>query len=288
MQSPGTPSPALSPSASPDALVIDDPAYLAGDAFTVSVDQAGTDWTAPSAAPVMPNGERAVRVAFLPASCATGTFTIRADDVPADAWETDLQADGDRHGYEFMSWPAAQPSQCADGHGEAYFRVAYHPFTLHGAIHLVADIRNVVDAPNAVEVVPVFTSADATQPSLTTVGFFALEQVPGPEKRRSAKAKEMAATDFDRTTLPDGTTPTHWGLRLTGCGPMGAEPIFITAQIGDAAPVDVGTCSDGSIRVEEMSLPLAVNGTRFAVLVAGGTTKSQVRVSEFQFRGDRP
>jgi hypothetical protein len=37
-----------------------------------------------------------------------------------------------------------------------------------------------------------------------------------------------------------------------------------------------------------MSLPLPADGTQVAVLTAGGTTKSQVRVSEFQWRGDHP
>jgi hypothetical protein len=186
-----------------------------------------------------------------------------------------------------MSWPSAQPSGCADGQGESYLRVAYHPLALVGPIHLVVDIGNVIDAPTSVEVLPVFTDADATQPSLTAVGFFGLTSTSGPEKPRSAKAKLLGAWDFGRTTLPDGSTPTQWGLRLTGCGPGGEKPFFITAQVGDAAPVDVGTCSAGSLSVEEVSLPLPADGTPVSVHMAGGTTKSQVRVSEFQWRGDR-
>jgi len=266
---------------------IDDPAYLAGDGFTLSVGDAGGDWTAPSAAPVMPNGQQAARVAFLPASCASGNFTITADPAPEDAWEASLRADGDRHHYALGSWPAAQVPECANGQGRTYLEVAYHPFAL-GTIHLAVSITNVTDAPAAVDVVPVFTSADATQPWLTTIGFIALEPVSGPEKPRSPKAQEMSTSGFARTTLPDGSTPTYWGLEVTGCGPVGSKPIVITARVGGAAPVEVGTCSDGGYLSDKMSLPLPADGTQVAVLMAGGTTKSQVRVSEFQWRGDRP
>ena len=268
-------------------LGIDDPAYLAGDAFSLSVGEAGADWTVPSLAPIMPNGQPAMRVAFLPVSCATGDFTITTDAAPEDAWETSLRAVGDSHPYEMGFWPAAQVPECANGQGRTYLQVGYHPLVALGTIHLVASLTNVTDAPAAVDMLPVFTSADATQPSLTMVGFIAFESVPGPEKPRSASAQEMSTYDFARTTLPDGTTPTHWGFVVTGCGPVGQGSIVITARVGSAAPVEVGTCSDGSLLSGEMSLPLPVDGTQVAVLMAGGTTKTHVRVSEFQWRGDR-
>jgi hypothetical protein len=62
----------------------------------------------------------------------------------------------------------------------------------------------------------------------------------------------------------------------------------ISVEIGDGAPVEVGHCSDGSLRSDRISLPLPADGTRVVLLMAGGTTKSQVRVTEFQWRGDRP
>jgi hypothetical protein len=298
---PASPTPAPSPSAAPDAspsaspvasLRIDEAAYLAGDAFTLPVGEAGADWTAPSAAPLMPDGKRAVRVAFLPASCAIGSFTITAEAAaPEDAWETILRGPPV---YPVMSWPAAQVPECADGHGWTYLQVGYHPFAPLGTIHLVASISNVNDAPAEVEVevVPVFTSADATQPSLTSTGFIAMGPISGPEKPRSAsKLREMASYDFVRATLPDGTAPTRWGLKLTGCGPVGGKPpgaILITARVGNAAPVEVGTCLDGGYTSGEVSLPLPADRTQVSVLTTGGTTRSQVRVSEFQWRGDRP
>jgi hypothetical protein len=168
-----------------------------------------------------------------------------------------------------------------------YLQVAYHPFAPLGIVHLSALVTNVNDAPTAVQVVPVFTSADATMPWLTSTASFATEPVSGPEKPRS-KAQEMFAEGFARTTLPDGTTPTQWGFALTACGPVGPKPVIVTARVGGGAPVEVGRCSEGSILTGAMSLPLPADGTQVRVLVAGGTTKSQVRVSEFQWRGDRP
>lgn len=286
---PGTTGPAASPSASPaSALHIDDAAYRAGVAITVPVGEAGADWTAPAAAPVMPNGQPAARVAFLPASCARGDVTITEDPAPEDAWEANLREDGAKSHFELMFWPSAQQPQCANGQGPSYLQVAYRSIAPPGIIHLVISIANVDNAPSSVDVVPVFTSADATQPSFTGVGSVASVPVAGPEKPRSAKAEMMSIVRFAMTTLPDGTTPTHWGLKVTGCGPVGGKPIVITVKIGGAAPVVVGKCSDGSLEPGQMAMPLPAEGTKVTVLRAGGTTKSRVRVSEFQWRGDRP
>jgi len=271
-----------------DALRIDDAAYRAGDPFPVPTGDAGADWAAPSALPVMPNGQPAARVALLPASCAGGDVTITADPPPDDAWETVLREDGAKYHFELMTWPSAQLPQCANGPGPTYLQVAYRPFVPLGTIHLVVSTTNVDSARSSVDVVPVFTSADATQPSLTGVGSVSSLPVSGPEKPRSAKAELMSAEGFAVTSLPDGTTPTQWGLRVTGCGPVGGKRIVITVRIGGAAPVEVGSCADGGLTNDRMSLPLPADGTRFVVYRAGGTTKSRVRVSEFQWRGARP
>ena len=282
-------SPSASASASLDGVSrIDDAAYLAGEAFVLPIGDSGTDWIAPSAAPVMPNGQQAVRVAFLPASCANGAFTIMVDPAPEDGWETSLREDSSEHPYEFQSWPGAQPPSCENGQASTYLQVAYRPFVPRGAIHLVASTNTIGDPPTPVEVVPVFTNADASQPSLTTDGFITLEPVAGPEKPRSATTQELFATDFIRATLPDGTAPTHWGFMVTGCGPVGPKPIVIAARVGGAAPIAVGSCSEGSFSAEQSSLPLPADGTHVAVFMEGGTTKSLLRVSEFQWRGDRP
>ena len=285
--------PAPSPSTSPDdALRIDDAAYLAGVAFTVAVGEAGAEWTAPSDLPVMPNGQPAARVAFLPASCGTGNFTITADAAPADPWVTGVRADGDAYPYTMESWPAAQIPECANGQVWTYLEVGYRPFAPRGTIHVVASLANIKDAPSAVEVVPVFTSAGATQPSLTASGLTIMlgpvtgGPIPPPDKPRGAKAQAIFTGDFVRLPLPDGTTPTRWGFRLTGCGPVGPNPIVITARIGSAAPVEVGQCSDGSMS-NEMFLPVPADGTHVEVLSAGGTLKSYLRLSEFQWRGNR-
>jgi hypothetical protein len=273
------------PSASPDgSLPVGDPAYRVGDAFSLAAGDGGADWTAPSTPPVMPNGQLAARVAFLPASCATGDFSIEADAPPDDPWATSLQADGDARGYEVGSWPAAQVPECAGGHGRTYLEVGYRPFAPLGTIHLAVSGKNANGVPSSVQVVPVFTSADASQPSLAMVGSTALEPTSGPVKARNPKAKEISAMDVARTILPDGSAPTQWGLKVTGCGPVGEPPLVITARVGGAKAIEVGTCSDGGFTSAEMALPLTAAGTRVTLLMAGGTTKSQVRVSEFQWR----
>ena len=267
---------------------IDDDAYLAGDAFTVPVGDAGVDWAPPSQAPVMPNGRPAARVAFLPASCAIGDFSITADPAPEDAWETAFQPEGDEHAYTAATWPAAQVPECANGQGRTYLDVGYHPLAPPGTIHLVATSPNANGTLPAVQVVPVYTSADATQPALTTTGDIEFGPIPGPEKPRGKTAQPLATIDFGRATLPDGSTPTGWGYVLTGCGPVGDTPLDLTMRVGGAPPVEIGTCSDGGLESGAMSLPIPADGTPVSILMAGGTTKSRLRVSEFQWRGDRP
>jgi len=278
------------PSASPNAaLPIDEAAYLVGDTFSLPVGDAGTDWAAPSPAPRMPNGQAAARVAFLPADCSTGDFRIDADAPPPDDWEATLRRDAAEHTYTFGSWPGTQLPECADGHGWTYLDVAYRPIQPTGPIHLTATVTNLIDAPTAIEVVPVFTSADAAQPALASDGFVSLTEMAGPETPRGAKPQHLFSTEFGRMTLPDGSTPTTWGYELTGCGGPVDEPVVaVTAQVGDADPVEVGECSDGSFSTSHMALPIPADGTHLDVFLAGGTTKSQVRISEFQWRGDRP
>ncbi len=237
---------------------------------------------------MMPNGKPAARVAFLPASCTTGDMTITVELAPEDAWESELRTEGTEHGYSLMSWPAAQVPECAGGQGRTYLQIGYHPLPPLGTIHLSATVPDVPDAPSVAEVVPVFTSADATQPAFTGAGSSSIGPIPGKEAPRSSKAQLMAGYDFGVATLPDGSVPTHWGYLITGCGPAGVRPMTISVKVGDSTPVEVGHCSDGGIQSERLSLPLPANGTRIIVLMAGGTTKSQMRVSEFQWRGDRP
>jgi hypothetical protein len=169
----------------------------------------------------------------------------------------------------------------------SYLQVAYRPIAPPVSIHLVASTTNVNDAPTAVEVVPIFTSADATQPSFAMNGSIGMGPIGGPEKARSATAKMMAVTGFVRMTLPDGSLPTSWRLEVTGCGPIGDKQVVISVRVGSAAPVEVGSCSDGSMLSTQTSLPLPPDGTKVTLLSSGGTTRSQLRVSEFQWRGDR-
>jgi hypothetical protein len=274
-------------SAEPSAAVqIDEQSYLAGDAFSMPSNDEGRDWPTPTSPPVMPNGLTAVRVAFLPVSCATADFVVQVDNgPPKDAWETSLD-EGAAGRSSVSSWPAAQAPQCADGQGPTYLELGYHPLTLE-TIHLAATLLKVIDSPSKVELVPVYTSVDATQPSLTMTATVGLEPQSGPKKPRKATPQEAFSTTFARATLPDGTEPDHWGFRVTGCGSGGPTFVDVTARIGSAEPVDVGQCSDGSFSTVEMSLPLPPEGTRIALLMAGGTTKSFVQVGEFQWRGDR-
>ena len=146
------------------------------------------DWLTPSSAPVMPNGQPAVRVAFVPTSCATGDFLVQVGRRAAeDAWEASLREGAT--GYSSAgSWPAAQVPECADGQGRTYLEVGYHPLEL-GTIHLATSLRNVIDAPTEVELVPVYTSVDATQPSLTMPSVIGLE----PQIRADEAAEGDAA-----------------------------------------------------------------------------------------------
>ena len=267
-------------------MQIDDPSYLAGDAFVLPINDEGIDWLTPSSAPVMPNGQPAVRVAFVPTSCATGDFVVQVGlGPPKDAWEESLDEAFDEFGSS-GSWPAAERPECVEGRGRTYLEVGYHPLA-PGTIHLAAGPRNVIDAPTEVELVPVYTSADATQPSWTMASVIALEPRSGPKKLRKATPQEVVSTTFARATLPDGTAPDHWSFRVTGCGSGGPTWIDVTARIGDEEPVAVGQCSGPSFSTAEMSWPLPAEGTPIAVLMAGGTTKSYVQVAEFQWRGDR-
>ena len=187
----------------------------------------------------MPNGRPAARVAFLPASCVVGSYTVLVGDgPPEDTWETSLREDGDTFGS--MTWPAAQAPGCRDGHGPSHLEVGYHPFTPSETIHLVATLTNVTDATSDVELVPVYTSADATQPALTMSGTTGLDALPGARKPRSTTPVEIMSTTFDRATLPDGTAPEQWNLALTGCGGDGPEATVVTARVGDAAPIEIG------------------------------------------------
>ena len=283
----GTNGPSVVESAAPSAGVqIDDPPYLAGAAFSVPVNDVGITWNAPVPVPVMPNGQPALRVAFLPTSCATGDFFVQAGVVlPEDPWEASLDISASEHG-SMSSWPAQQVPDCGEGQGRTYLEVGYHPLALE-TIHLAAALRSVTDAPTEVDVVPVYTSADASQPSLTMTSVVGLEPQAGPEKPRKATPQEVVSTTFARALLPDGSAPDHWAFRVTGCDSGGPTFVDITVRIGSAEPVAVGQCSDGSYSIVQASLPLPPEGTPIAVLMAGGTTKSYVQVAEFQWRGDR-
>ena len=279
--------PSTAASAEPSAAIqIDDPAYLAGDAFVLPKNYEGMDWLTPSSTPVMPNGQPAVRVAFVPTSCATGDFVVQVGlGPPKDPWEESLSEAFDEFGTS-GSWPAAERPECAEGRGRTYLEVGYHPLA-PGTIHLGVDLRNAIDAPTEIELVPVYTSADATQPSWTMASVVALEPQPGPKKLRKATPQEVVSTTFARATLPDGTAPDQWSFRVTGCGSGGPTWIEVSARIGDEEPVEVGQCSGPSFSIAQSSWPVPAEGTPIAVLMAGGTTKSFVQVAEFQWRGDR-
>lgn len=280
--------PSADESAAPSAgLQIDDPPYLAGDAFMLPVDFEGADWLAPTSPPIMPNGQAAVRVAFLPTSCVTGDFRIQAGIAwPQDPWQIALDEAVSEHS-SFGSAPAPQFPECEEGRGPTYLEVGYYPLPL-GTIRLAATPRNdITDVPTEVEVVPVYTSTDATQPTLTMPGVIGLEPRSGRTKPRKASPQEVVSTTFQRATLPDGSAPDQWGFRVTGCESSGPSFVDVTVRIGSEEPVPVGQCSEGTYSTAEFSLPLPAEGTPFAVLMAGGTTKSYVQVAEFQWRGDR-
>src|SRR4051812_34464046 len=153
-------------SAEPSAAIeVDDPSYLAGEPFVVPVNDDGLDWIAPASPPVMPNGEPAVRVAFVPASCAAEDFRIGAGvRWSKDPWEISLDEAATEHA-SMGSPPDVEVPECLEGRGRTYLEVGYHPLSL-GIIHLGVTLPSVTDAPTKVELVPVYTSADATQPTL--------------------------------------------------------------------------------------------------------------------------
>ena len=205
---------------------------------------------------------------------------------PEDAWETSL-SEGATGQSSAGSWPAAQVPQCADGHGPTYLELGYHPLALE-IIHLAASLQKVIDAPSKVELVPVYTSVDATQPSLTMASVVGLEPQSGPKKARKATPVEVASTTFARATLAG----------RNGAGPLGFPRDRLrlrrslhssTSPRGSAARSRSQSASARTVSYStvEMSLPVPPEGTPVAVLMAGGTTKSFVQVAEFQWRGDR-
>ena len=233
----------------------------------------------------MPNGQPAVRVAFLPASCETDV-KLEADPTPADAWEADLQGNG-ADAYEMRMSPSAQVPECSEGHGRTYLQVGYHPLTPFGAIHLAASVATVDGAPTEISVVPIFTSADATQPAFTAVGSASMGPLAGPEKPRPTKPTLMSSETFVGTPLPDGSMPTAWALKVTGCGGTSYDLMTVSVQVGTDAAIEIGWCSEGGGGSNVLSWPIPADGTTITVLIAGGTTKTLARVTQFQWRGDR-
>ena len=85
-------------------------AVLSGRRRILAADATTRDWTGstPTSVPVMPNGQPAVRVAFLPTSCARADFVVQVGNgPPEDAWETSLSESASGQG-SAGSWPAAQ------------------------------------------------------------------------------------------------------------------------------------------------------------------------------------
>ena len=279
-------SPSAVPSASPNAeLPVDDPAFLAGEGFTVAVGDAGSDWAVPAVLAVMPNGQQAVRVAFLPASCEADV-KLDTDPTPDDAWEVDLE-DNDAAGYTMTLRPSAQIAECSGGQGRTYLQVGYHPLTTDGVIHLVASSPAVDGGPTEIQVVPVFTSADASQPTLAAVGSVSQGALSGPDKPRPTKPTLLFSDTFVGTRLPDGSMPTAWAIKVTGCGGGSQEMMVVSVQVGSDAPVEIGKCAEGAASSGVLSWPIPADGTRIAVLIAGGSTRTLLRVTQFQWRGDR-
>ena len=145
---------------------------------------------------------------------------------------------------EFMAGGAG--AGVRGGQGRTYLQLGYHPLDVPTLHLVVANLRNVTDAPTEIELVPVYTSADASQPSLTMPSVISLEPRSGPKKPRKATPEEVVSTTFTRATLPDGTAPDHWGFRVTGCGSGGPTWIDVTARIGSEEPVELGQCSESS------------------------------------------
>ena len=251
-------------SAEPSAAVqIDEAAYLVGDAFSLPLNLGGMDWLTPSSAPVMPNGQPAVRVAFLPTSCATGDFLVQVGLGPPK--DVGRQASV-RASTETAPWVRGR-RRSAGVRGRAgsgrTSSSATTPFPRDDPPR--PSLRTVIDAPTEIELVPVFTSADATQPSLTMPSVVGLEPQSGPKKPRKATPQEVVSTTFTRATLPDGTAPDHWGFRVTGCGSGGPSFVDVTARIGGAEPDRVGQCWEGTFSTAEWSWPLPAEGTPIAV-----------------------
>ena len=164
----------------------------------------GLDWAPPLDAPVMPNGRPAARVAFLPASCAPATSRsrrIRRRRTPgrprssrtATSTPTPRQP-GPPPRCRMREWPGA------DVPGRRRTTRWHRPAPSTWSPRA----RTPTSTLSAVEVVPVYTSADATQPALTTTGDIEFGPIPGPEKPRGKTAQPLATIDFGRATLPTG------------------------------------------------------------------------------------
>ena len=210
-------------------------------------------------------------------------------DVPDDAWVSALK--GDATAYDAQSWPAPQPAQCADGEAAAgYLDVGYLPLRPGDPIGIETRVTTATgEMPSTLEVVPVFTSADATLPALDEVSTRSISAKTGAEKvLDSTKRRLLASWTFAVATLPDGSTATTWQPEITGCGSTGsklADATSLSLRVGNAEGVPIGDCANGeALSSAEQHLAVPADGTRIRIYATGGTTRTLVRITEFQWR----
>lgn len=263
--------------------------YFADTAHPLVVSVGGdpATWVIPAGV-VLPDGEAARRFAFLPERCPpAGRVTLIIDaPVEPDAWETSFDADKMDAGV----WPSPGEAGC-DGSviTVSFLGLGYYPATSGEPVQIAAVVDQTgTELPISIAVVPVYTSVDAERPAFTETSRIVTTAAPGPEELRSSKPRLVTAYNFAVTTLPDGTTATNWRTALTGCGYAGKQPgriVSVSVQVGGAPAVEVGQCDGGGgITSFDAQLSLPPDGTRISIFTTGGTTKSRLRVSEFQWR----
>lgn len=164
--------------------------------------------------------------------------------------------------------------------------LAYFP--LAGAPEVVpvraSPTGTVVDGMGtSVTVIPVYTDVDGRQPAFAMPLNVVNDAQRGPETSRGTEPWLVSRFAFAATTLPDGTAPNRFEVALTGC--ESKNFVSVSIQVGDGTPVDIGSCpGGGGVSASPREMPVPIDGTPISIRAVGGSSKTVLRVSEFQRR----
>lgn len=257
------------------------------------VDGAEATWPAAYPAnrpPRMPDGKLAARFTLAPRDCPVQSpvaLLIRAER-SSDAWEVAFAQDK-----TITSGFAPTPTDATCWNGGllgSYLDLGYYP--LGTTITLAAQSGQTPPAvDDSVAVVAIYTSVDTEHPAFVQTHKVVVLPQPGAAHLLSDVTPRLVGTyNFSLATVPDGTKPNQAYWYLTGCGTasnvIDAPPIHVLIAIGNGPITDFGNCSpDGSASTGGWGgPPLPADGTQVRLYTLGGSSKTSVRISEFQSR----